>query len=215
MLPCKTHRTKLLMQIIYFLLLVIVVSCSNKQSGDNHKDSSTNLYDNSPDTESEEEEAEYSDGTWCAEVEYYNPSTGTRNTYTLDVEVEGGELVQIDWPNGGWLDESHFVAEDISSGECSFTSDRGYEYTVTLEEEGGCGSTDGYRMQNDMEEERKVITCPKCGDEKDTYEDMCDDCEDEAETCPKCNGYKMEWDRICNSCEAKREEEEQEGMLDK
>lgn len=26
---------------------------------------------------------EYPDGTYCAEIEYYNPNTGTRNTYNL------------------------------------------------------------------------------------------------------------------------------------
>lgn len=80
----------------------------------------------------------YKDGTWCADVEYYNPNTGTRHTYTLNVEVANGELTEIEWPNGGWLDESHFTAEDITSGECSFDSDKGNTYTVTLEYKGGC-----------------------------------------------------------------------------
>ena len=35
---------------------------------------------------------DYPDGTYCAEVEYYNPNTGTRSTYDLDVEVENGDL---------------------------------------------------------------------------------------------------------------------------
>jgi hypothetical protein len=38
----------------------------------------------------------------------------------------------IHWPNGGRLDESHFISEDIYSGSCSFTSDKGYEYNVTI-----------------------------------------------------------------------------------
>ena len=37
-----------------------------------------------------------------------------------------------------------------------------------------------------------TTTCPKCGDEKDSYEDICDDCKRKIEqTCPKCNGYKF------------------------
>lgn len=60
---------------------------------------------------------EYPDGTYCAEVEYYNPNTGARNTYDLDVEVEEGDLTVINWPNGGWLDDTHFSPENISAGE--------------------------------------------------------------------------------------------------
>jgi len=192
---------------LYFIFYSLV-SCSNAKykanpEGDRDVD---RVYE--AEEEASEDEDGYSDGTWCAEVEYYNPNTGTRNTYDLDVEVEGGELVQINWPNGGWLDESHFVAEDISEGECSFISDKGYHYSVTLSSKGGCGGSDGYRLQNDMEEERRMTTCPRCGDEKDSYNKLCDVCEDEEETCPKCNGYKMEWDKICDSCEDEINEKE-------
>ncbi len=91
-----------------------------------------NIETNDDKSNYDENSDEYSDGTYCAEVEYYNPSTGTRNTYDLDVEVESGELTVIHWPNSGWLDNSHFSPEDITDGECEFTSDRGYRYTVTL-----------------------------------------------------------------------------------
>lgn len=113
---------------------------------------------------------EYPDGTYCAEVEYYNPNTGTRNTYDLDVAVEDGDLTVINWPNGGWLDDTHFSPENISSGEVQFTSDKGYQYTVTLGSFGGCGNSDEYKIRrdvnNDIEEEEAknaVETCPECG----------------------------------------------------
>jgi predicted dehydrogenase len=81
----------------------------------------------------------YRDGTYCAEVDYYYSETGTSSTYTLNVDVEDNELVVIHWPNGGWLDDSHFEPVDISSGEASFTSDRGVDYTVRIMgEEGDC-----------------------------------------------------------------------------
>ena len=81
----------------------------------------------------------YRDGTYCAEVDYYYSETGTSSTYTLNVDVEDNELVVIHWPNGGWLDDSHFVPVDISGGEASFTSDRGVDYTVRIMgEEGDC-----------------------------------------------------------------------------
>src|SRR5688572_17659213 len=63
----------------------------------------------------EESEDGYEDGTRSATVNYYNPRTGTRSTYTLDVDVEDNEVTKIHWPNGGYTDESHFSSEDISS----------------------------------------------------------------------------------------------------
>ncbi|HLP36954.1 hypothetical protein [Lacibacter sp.] len=183
------------MRWIVFVFLLTLASCTNSSYSSSDESETTS-----------EPEDEYSDGTWCADVEYYNPNTGTRNTYSLDVEVENGELTQINWPNGGWLDESHFTAEDISEGECSFTSDKGYEYTVTLTTKGGgCGSSDGFRMQDDIERDVRAVTCPVCGEEKYSYEDECDECQQKKETCPKCYGFKMEWDRICDNC---KEEEE-------
>ncbi|MFN8144914.1 MAG: hypothetical protein U0073_10865 [Bacteroidia bacterium] len=77
--------------------------------------------------------SEIEDGDHQADVQYFNPNTGTRSTYTLTVEVENGEIVKIYWPNGGWLDESHFTATELDEdGSASFTSDKGYEYTVTI-----------------------------------------------------------------------------------
>ena len=80
----------------------------------------------------EEEENGYPDGEYCAQVEYYYPKTGTRSTYTLKVEIEDHRLTTIYWPNGGWLDESHFEPPDISGGYTTFESDAGAEYTVKI-----------------------------------------------------------------------------------
>lgn len=150
-----------------FILLALFVSCKNDHTTSDGGGYSNNYY----------EDEEGYNGTYCAEVEYYNPSTGTRSTYELDVEVENGYLVQIDWPNGGWLDETHFSSEDISSGECSFTSDRGYHYTVTLGDKGGGCYIDGARLQDDVNAEVENTTCPKCGDEKDEYDEYCYFCQ--------------------------------------
>lgn len=160
----------------------------------------------------------YTDGTWCADVEYYNPNTATRHTYQLNVEVEAGELTEIHWPNGGWLDESHFTAEDISDGECSFVSDKGYRYTITLTSQGGCTTTDGYRMRRDAEEEMEGIICSECGREKGDYEELCRACKrkkEAAETCPKCYGYKNDWEPICSSCKDDAEEAARNDSEDK
>jgi hypothetical protein len=74
---------------------------------------------------------EIKDGSHIAEVNYFNPNTGTRSTYKLTVEVESHELIKIYWPNGGWLDDFDYVEFD-SGGYCSFTIDRGYQYEVQI-----------------------------------------------------------------------------------
>ncbi|CEN39344.1 conserved exported hypothetical protein [Capnocytophaga canimorsus] len=146
-------------------------------------------------------------GTYCAEIEYYNPKTGTRSTYTLDVEVEDGELVKIYWSNGGWLDETHFVSQDITDGYCSFTSDKGYEYEVTLTEKGGGCGDDSYDLSREIEEDEEAITCPECGDEKDFTDEYCSFCERKFK-CPECGDRKHKYDDLCYYCQSKVDEEE-------
>lgn len=100
--------------------LFIIAGCS---SGSN--DSSSE--------KTSEGDYQYENGKYCAEVTYYNPNTGTRRTYTLNVEVEDRELTKIYWPNGGWLDDSHFNPPNIdNNGTCSFSSDKGYDYQISI-----------------------------------------------------------------------------------
>lgn len=72
------------------------------------------------------------DGDYCAEVNYYNPNTGTQSSYTLTVEVSDNELVKINFPNGGYFDDEITNGALDSSGEASFTSNKGYDYTVKI-----------------------------------------------------------------------------------
>lgn len=154
-------------------------------------------------------EEAYPDGTYCADVEYYNSNTGTRNTYTLNVEVENNELTIVHWPNGGWLDESHFTPQELDSdGSCSFTSDTGYEYQIQINGP-ECSFTDESRISRDVEDDKEALTCPECGDEKDEYDDYCYYCLKKF-TCPECRGRKDKFDDICNDCKSKQEEEEEE-----
>ncbi len=162
---------------------------------------------------SEESEVEYAiegqtadgfeDGTYCADVTYYNPNTGTSNDYTLEVEVSGNEVTQINWGNGGWMDEDHFYAEELDSdGTCSFTSDKGYEYTVQITGR-DCGYTDESSFEDDVQEDEEVSTCPNCGSEKDEYNSYCEDCEDEMyNTCSECGGYEYGINGgVCDDCQ--------------
>jgi len=224
----------------YFFLLIfqiILISCNKTSTSDSGINSETTsgsaFYDNSSDFVIEDMEistdedvqryldatGDYPDGTYCGEVEYYNSSTGTRRSYDLDVEVENGDLVQIDWPNGGWLDSTHFYLESISSGEVSFRSDKGYNYTVTLGSFGG-GCSGGYRLRNavnsdieEQEQKKQDETCPNCGGYKYSFDEICSSCErkiqDEKDhTCPQCGGRKFSsFDDVCDDCERRNESE--------
>jgi hypothetical protein len=201
----KTVKRKTLV-LLFCSLQFFIISCNNKTERQN---SSQTDEHNSEYEDIKSDNDVYKDGTYCAEVEYYNPSTGTRNKYNLDVEVEGGELTIIHWPNSGWLDNSHFYPEDITSGECKFTSDKGYRYTVTLGELGGCSYTDEYKIRRDVNNEVEETTCPKCSEEKDSYEDFCNDCKDKIEhTCKRCgqiDNFMFSTDDYCSDCENKIE----------
>jgi hypothetical protein len=103
--------------LLFFLPISFLFSCSNMNK--DYIDGQT--------------DEGFEDGTYCAEVNYYNPNTGTSSTYTLEVEVYNNEVVQINWNNGGWLDEDHFTASSLDEyGTCSFTSYNGYDYTVEI-----------------------------------------------------------------------------------
>lgn len=77
----------------------------------------------------------YADGSYSAEVDYYNPKTGFTNTYELDVEVEDCNVIEIDFPKGGWLDDSHIEPTAIDDdGNASIDDDRGRNFDVHLSE---------------------------------------------------------------------------------
>jgi len=175
---------------LFIICLLLNFGCNNKSSDDIDEYYS--------------EDNGYEDGTYCADVTFYNPNTGTRNTYTLEVEVESNELVKIYWNNGGWLDEDHFYAQELDdNGTCSFTSDKGYKYNIEITGK-DCGYTDNISFQNDLEVYKRQTTCPKCNREKDSYGDYCDDCQDEIEhTCKRCgrvDNFMFSTDEYCSDC---------------
>jgi hypothetical protein len=127
---------------------------------------------------------DYNDGEYCALVEYYNPNTYKKSIYTLKVKVEGERLVFIQWPNGGRLDESHFIPPDISEGVARFSSDQGHEYVVKLSEDYVCdnfipqeGSIYDLEIDNTIKRElEEAKICPKCKGDKYPADNYCDDC---------------------------------------
>lgn len=196
---------------LIFLLCVIIIVQSCKNNSDSSNDSTAD--------EVAEEEIldDYPDGTYCADIDYYNPQTGTRNTYTLNVEVESHEVTVIHWPNGGWLDSSHFSPEELdSTGSCSFSSYDGKQYDIQITGP-ECTYTDNVKVRNDQED----ATCPECGGSKSEYDKVCYNCKRKKEdveehTCKRCGQYDsfmFSTDELCSDCEQddknkKREEED-------
>lgn len=75
----------------------------------------------------------FNDGEYCAEVLVYNPNTSKNSNYKLTVRIQDNHLIKIYYPNGGWLDNSHFEPPKTNDNQIyEFTDDRGYEYTVAI-----------------------------------------------------------------------------------
>ena len=182
-----------LKNILLLLLIGLLFSCGGSSS---YNDS----YD---EDESYDQEDGYQDDAYCADVEYYNPNTGTRSTYQLNVDVEDNKLVKIHWPNGGWLDDDHFYPEELDGDECSIISDKGNHYDVEITGP-ACSWTDEARFLSDVEEEEESFTCPKCGKEKGEYAAQCPSCVFES-TCNTCGGEKNNLDENCHNCRIEEE----------
>lgn len=136
---------------IFALILTVNLSCSNNHKTDNPNSSSddskdqiensstsqstndTSTGDNDEDSKSNASN-KVDDGTYSATVDYNNPSTGYSATYTLDVEVSDGQVVQINFPNDGYLDEDHITAADIDEdGIATVEGEDGKTYEVHIE----------------------------------------------------------------------------------
>lgn len=133
------------MRYLLFLTLFLITSCSNshekkKAESDLQNEYNTNNVDEEIEKTNEsegnvaEDDGGFKDGTYEAEVEYYNPNTGRTSYYTLDVEVVDNIVTVIHFSNGGWLDETHIISggELDENGTTTIESDKGYYYTVNI-----------------------------------------------------------------------------------
>jgi hypothetical protein len=92
----------------------------------------------------------FPNGAYCAQVSCFDQNSGIDSAYALEVEITDNKLTTIKWPNGGRLDSSHFKSTDISNGFASFTSKRGYNYTVRITSGGGSCNTGNYISPEEM-----------------------------------------------------------------
>lgn len=110
------------------LLVCILLSCGNSSKSQqyNSAEDEEEYYDN--------ENNGIEDGTYSADVDYYNPDTGYSATYTLDVEVQDGCVTTIYFPNDGYLDDSHIDATELDDdGNCVIYDDDGREFSIHID----------------------------------------------------------------------------------
>ncbi|WP_289039929.1 hypothetical protein [uncultured Zobellia sp.] len=153
--------TRALILIFGFILLL---GCKEKKSN-----SERTFRNAQSEYNSDYEENDNWDGEYCADIEYYNPSTGTSSDYTLTIEVSDNELEQINWPSGGYLDDFSNVEFD-EDGYAEFTSDKGYDYTVQI-----TGDTGDCFENVPMAEQCNGITedGDQCENSTDNYSGYC------------------------------------------
>jgi hypothetical protein len=132
---------------LLFILLIICASCENSSNDEtNLEDENSTEYVNKEnannevtDDERDGETKNYKDGTYNASVDYYNPKTGYSSTYDLDVDVEDGQVVRINFPKGGWLDNDVHPSENQLSpaelnedGEATMEDENGRTFEIKI-----------------------------------------------------------------------------------
>lgn len=126
------------MKYIYFIfLLTCVAGCKN--NGGNSSEGTNPLVQNFPAETTTKMISTYADGTYCAQVEHHNTTHRTTRTYASYVEIRNNELIQINWPKGGWKDDSRFSAAKLDDSGCAtLVSAKGHNYIVTINNDGPC-----------------------------------------------------------------------------
>lgn len=127
----------ILKNLIMIFIFCFIISC-NKKSNDSEVNSN---YTSIEDNEDEQNETDSSisicgleDGSYSATVDYNNPETGYSANYTLDVDVEDCQVVQINFPNDGYLDEDHISAGDLDQdGNASVYGEDGKTYEIKID----------------------------------------------------------------------------------
>jgi hypothetical protein len=107
-------------------MLVILFSCNQSENGYDPNQEPDN-------SEPKKQQTTYDDGTYCADVTYYNPSTGTNGSYKLKVDVEDNQVIRINFKQGGWLDDSHISPEELDAdGNCTVRDEANRKYEIQL-----------------------------------------------------------------------------------
>lgn len=116
-------------------------------------------------------------GIFCASVEYFYPKTESKSVYRLEVNIEDDKLTQIFWPNGGWLDDTHFTPPTVVNENIfNFKSKKGIQYKIKIDKNlRECQTVNGLSENDFIEIEDKKI-CPICKGKKNQHDKYCSKC---------------------------------------
>jgi hypothetical protein len=119
---------------LLFFVLLVLISCNKKSTTDETKPSAEiEDVQTSVENNNSTPDCGFDDGSYSATVDYNNSETGYSATYTLDVDVEDCRVVQINFPNDGYLDESHITIADIDEdGNASVEGEDGKTYEISI-----------------------------------------------------------------------------------
>jgi hypothetical protein len=77
--------------------------------------------------------SDYKDGYYMASIDYFNPATSYRSTYTLKVGVQHGMVVSIAYPHDEYMGDDHITPAELDvDGGCNVYGEHGKVYTVQI-----------------------------------------------------------------------------------
>ncbi len=133
------------------ILILLLISCGGEQH-DKLKSKEFSFEGQS--------ENGFEEGKYCAKVDYYNPKTGTSNSYKLNVDVRDNKVVKIYFGNGGYLDSDHMTPKTLDeNGKCKIYSDKNYEYSIEITGS-ECSFTDN--VSSEIDGDTPIFTFLQC-----------------------------------------------------
>lgn len=116
-------------KILIVFSLSLLVNC-NKSNSENSQYQNFNS-SNSSSVSKRKATVKKWNGDYCAEVDYFNPKTGTLSNYKLTIQVINSALQVINFPNGGYLEDfDNVIIND--EGFTELISENGYHYKLQI-----------------------------------------------------------------------------------
>ena len=101
------------------------------------------------------------DGTYCAEIELFNPRTKDKKQFIQNVEVFENQITAINWEEYVWLPNDHFQPSTLDkNGEADLQTDLGYTYHIKIT--GPICHTVDRNVARFIEIHEMEEFCPKC-----------------------------------------------------
>lgn len=145
----------------------------------------------------------YSDGLYCAEVDYSHPATHDSYSYLLQVTIREKKLIRVNLPNGNNLFNDNFTLNGFGNNLVYYKSPKGIKYSVRIIADfKECQfSLDAPNEITFIEEEEKKV-CPICSKPKISEKEFCISCEYQvSNTCPRCETFEKGLNgNLCRAC---------------